>query len=54
MPEITDLRLDLRRTMESLPPELKAVSELVMVRGFTQKEISRILGIGLPLVKYRM
>lgn len=54
MPEMTDLRLDLRRAMGSLPPELQAVSELSLVRGFTQKEISRILGIGLPLVKYRI
>lgn len=54
MPEMTDLRLDLSRSMESLPPELKAVAELSLVRGFTQKEISNILGIGLPLVKYRI
>lgn len=54
MPEMTDLRLDLRRAMGSLPPELQAVSELSLVRGFTQKEISGILGIGLPLVKYRV
>lgn len=54
MPEMTDLRLDLRRAMDSLPPELQAAAELSLVRGFTQKEISRILGIGLPLVKYRI
>lgn len=53
MPEMTDLRLDLRRAMDSLPPEVRAVAELSLIRGFTQKEISRILGIGLPLVKYR-
>ncbi len=37
-----------------LPPELKEVAVLFFFQELRQKEISKILGIGLPLVKYRV
>ena len=49
-----DLRMDLRQALGRLPPELREVTVLYFLQGQPQKEIARILGIGLPLVKYRL
>ena len=52
--EALDLRLDIHRALEQLPPELREVTILYFFQDLRQKEIARILGIGLPLVKYRV
>ena len=52
--ETLDLRLDIHRALEQLPPELREVTILYFFQELKQKEISKILGIGLPLVKYRI
>ena len=49
-----DLRLDVHLALEKLPPELREVTILFFFQEVKQKEIARILGIGLPLVKYRI
>ena len=52
--EVLDLRLDVHRALEQLPPELLEVTILYFFQELKQKEIARILGVGLPLVKYRI
>ena len=52
--ETRDLRLDVHRALEQLPSELREVTILYFFQELRQKEIARILGIGLPLVKYRI
>ena len=52
--ETLDLRLDVHRALEQLPPELREVTILYFFQELKQKEIAKILGIGLPLVKYRI
>ena len=52
--EVLDLRLDVHRALEQLPLELREVTILYFFQELKQKEISKILGIGLPLVKYRI
>lgn len=52
--EPLELRLDVRQALEKLPPELREVTVLYFFQELKQKEIARILGIGLPLVKYRI
>ena len=52
--EPLDLRLDVHSALEKLPPELREVTILFFFQEVKQKEISKILGIGLPLVKYRI
>ena len=52
--ESLDLRLDIHRALEQLPPDLREVTILYFFQELKQKEIARILGIGLPLVKYRI
>ena len=49
-----DLRLDVHMALDKLPPELKDVTILFFFQEVKQKEIAKILGIGLPLVKYRI
>ena len=49
-----DLRLDVHMALDNLPPELKDVTILFFFQEVKQKEIAKILGIGLPLVKYRI
>ena len=49
-----DLRLDVHLALDKLPPELKDVTILFFFQEVKQKEIAKILGIGLPLVKYRI
>jgi RNA polymerase sigma-70 factor (ECF subfamily) len=52
--EALDLRMDVHRALEQLPPELLEVTILYFFQELKQKEIARILGVGLPLVKYRI
>ena len=52
--EPLDLRLDVRGALDKLPPELREVTILFFFQEVKQKEIARILNIGLPLVKYRI
>ena len=52
--ETLDLRLDVHRALKQLPSELREVTILYFFQELKQKEIARILGIGLPLVKYRI
>ena len=52
--ETLDLRLDVHRALALLPPELREVTILYFFQELKQKEIARILGISLPLVKYRI
>ena len=52
--DVLDLRLDIHRALEQLPPELREVTILYFFQELKQKEIARILGISLPLVKYRI
>ena len=52
--ETLDLRLDVHRALEHLPSELLEVTILYFFQELKQKEIARILDIGLPLVKYRI
>lgn len=49
-----DLRLDLRRAFAALPPELRETAILFFCQELKQREVAKILGIGLPLVKYRI
>ncbi len=50
MEELTQVRLALSR----LPEEEQEVATLFFVQECKQTEIAKILGIGLPLVKYRV
>ena len=52
--ESSDLRTDVRLALDKLPTELREVTVLYFFQDMEQKEIARILGIGLPLVKYRI
>ena len=52
-PEL-DRRLDVRRALEVLPPELREAAVLYYYQELPQSSIAKILGTGLPLVKYRL
>ena len=49
-----DTRLDLAAAFRALPQEIQAVAVLFFLQERKQGEIAKILGIGLPLVKYRV
>lgn len=49
-----ETQLDVRRVLEQMPEELREVTLLYFFQNLKQREIARILGIGLPLVKYRI
>lgn len=53
MAEIDD-RLAVERALGQLSDDLREVVILRFFQGLKQKEIARILGIGLPSVKYRL
>lgn len=46
--------IDIHMALKNLPNELREVAILWFFQGLKQREISIILGIGLPLVKYRV
>lgn len=52
--DVTNDRLDMEQALHSLPEELREVVILYYFQELKQKEIAKILGIGLPLVKYRL
>ena len=52
--EPLELRLDVHSALEKLPPELREATILFFFQEVKQKEIAKILNIGLPLVKYRI
>ncbi len=49
-----ELRLSVGQALSALPEELREVAVLYFARQLKQRDIARILGIGLPLVKYRI
>lgn len=49
-----DTRLDLEAAFRTLPEEIQAVAVLCLLQERKQREAAKILGIGLPLVKYRL
>lgn len=52
--EHLDGKIDIQAALDGLPDEIREVAVLFFVQERRQKEIARILGIGLPLVKYRI
>lgn len=50
----TDRRIDIQSAFEMLPGEIKEVAILYFMQEHRQKDIAKILDIGLPLVKYRI
>lgn len=52
--ENLEQQIDAHIAMESLPDELKEVAILFFLQERKQKDIAQILGISLPLVKYRI
>ena len=46
--------MNVHMALDSLPPEIKETAILYFCQEIKQKEIAKILGIGLPLVKYRI
>ncbi len=52
-PEL-DRRMDVCRALDSLPPELREAAVLYFYQELPQSSIGKILGISLPLVKYRL
>lgn len=53
-PEDAVLRTDVRQALDALPEELREVVILYYFQELKLREIAPLLGIGLPLVKYRM
>ena len=49
-----DRRMDVRLALDHLPPELRETAVLYFCQELPQRQIAAILGIGLPLVKYRV
>lgn len=49
-----DCRLDMEEALRRLPGELREILILYYFQERKQREITDILGIGLPLVKYRL
>ena len=52
--EDPELRTQVRMAFDSLPDDLREVAALYFVEERKQKDIAAVLGIGLPLVKYRI
>lgn len=49
-----DMQIDVRLAVDKLPQELRETAILYFFQGEKQTDIAKILGIGLPLVKYRI
>ena len=49
-----DRRMDVRLALSRLSPELRETAVLYFCQELPQRQIAAILGIGLPLVKYRV
>ena len=52
--ESPEAMAEVRMALNSLPEEIREVAVLYFVQERKQKDIARILDIGLPLVKYRI
>lgn len=52
--ENPDVQIEVRMALGSLPAEIREVAVLYFVQERKQKDIATVLGIGLPLVKYRI
>lgn len=52
--ESPEKRAEIGMAFQSLPEEIREAAVLYFVQERKQKEIAEILGIGLPLVKYRI
>lgn len=52
--EDIDAQFVVRQAVYALPQELREVTILYYLQDLSQKEIAKILSIGLPLVKYRL
>lgn len=52
--ESPETQTEVRMALDSLPKDIREVAVLYFVQERKQKDIARILGIGLPLVKYRI
>lgn len=50
----SDTRIDLENALHRIPEEYREVLILYYFQNLKQKEIAKILNIGLPLVKYRI
>lgn len=46
--------IDIQNALNNLPSELKEIAILFFFQQIKQKEIAKIVQIGLPLVKYRI
>ncbi|MCH5338134.1 MAG: RNA polymerase sigma factor [Acetatifactor sp.] len=49
-----DMQIEVRTALESLTDDLREVAVLYFIQEQKQKDIAKILGISLPLVKYRI
>lgn len=49
-----DEKIVMTEALDSLPDDLKEVAVMFFVQGRRQKDIAKILGIGISLVKYRI
>ena len=52
--ECVNCRMNIQQALGQLPDELREVVILRYFQNLKQREIAGILGIGIPLVKYRM
>lgn len=52
--ESPETQTEVRMALDSLPKDIREVAVLYFVQERKQKDIARVLGIGLPLVKYRI
>lgn len=52
--ESPEIQAEVRLALGSLPEEIREVAILYFVQERKQKDIAAVLGIGLPLVKYRI
>lgn len=50
----TDLKIDIERALSTISEELREVIMLFYFQDMKEKDIARMLGIGLSLVKYRL
>jgi len=49
-----DVKIDIRNALDKLPEEIREVAILFYFQDLKQRDIAKILSIGLPLVKYRL
>ena len=52
--DVLEEQTDVRLALSQLPKEFRETAVLFFIQGLTQTQIAKILGIGVPLVKYRI